>query len=312
MLGEVESLTGRLDQAEARLRTFVEWASATGDGMGLPFAYVALARLLLGQDKPEQARRELIPLLELLAPLGLPMYMSSGLVVLGAAHIAINNTAEAETALHEAKRLAASIDNPRLVGRAALQLAELARRLGDADRAQDLCHEALALCAPAGLRPCVVESLEALAGLAALRESPTEAARLLGAASSLRQSMGLARWPAEQGPHDGVVLGLRQKLGEDGFTSAWDEGSALSPQEAVAYVSRARGERKRPSTGWASLTPTEREVVKLVAQGLTNPQVAERLFISRGTVKTHLAHVFTKLGLTTRAQLASEATRRSV
>jgi predicted ATPase/DNA-binding CsgD family transcriptional regulator len=309
MLGEVESLTGRLDQAETRLRTFVEWASATGDGIGLPFGQVALARLLLGRDEPEQARQVLFPLLEL-APLGLPMYVSSGLVVLGAAHLAIGDTAEAETALHEANRLAASIDNPRLVGLAALQLAELARRLGDVDRAQDLCHESLALCAPAGVRPCVVESLEALAGLAAQRESPTEAARLLGAASSMRQSMGLARWPADQAPHDAVVLGIRQKLGDHGFTAAWEEGGALSPQEAVAYVSRARGERKRPSTGWASLTPTEREVVKLVAQGLTNPQVAERLFISRGTVKTHLAHVFTKLGLTTRAQLASEATRR--
>jgi DNA-binding CsgD family transcriptional regulator len=124
--------------------------------------------------------------------------------------------------------------------------------------------------------------------------------------------MGLARWPADQGPHDAVVHGIRQQLGEHGFTAAWEEGSALSPQEAVAYVSRARGQRRRPSTGWASLTPTELEVVKLVAQGLTNPQVAERLFISRGTVKTHLAHVFTKLGLITRAQLASEATRRSL
>jgi len=312
MLGELESLTGRLDQAEARLRTFVERASATGDGMGLPFAYVALARLLLGQDKPEQARQLLNPLLELLAPLGLPMYVSSGLAVLGAAHLSIGDTTAADAALGEAKRLAASIGNPRLVGQAALQLAELARRQGHADRAQDLCHEALALCAPPGVRPCVAESLEALAGLAAQQESPSEAARLLGAASSMRQSMGLARWPADQGPHDAAVLGIRQKLGEDGFAAAWKEGGALSPREAVAYVSRARGERKRPSTGWASLTPMELEVVKLVAQGLTNPQVAERLFISRGTVKTHLAHVFTKLGLITRAKLASEATRRSL
>jgi ATP/maltotriose-dependent transcriptional regulator MalT len=312
LLGELESLTGRLDEAGARLRTFVERASATGDGMGLPFAYVALARLLLGQDQPEQARQVLIPLLELLAPLGLPTYVSSGLNVLGAAHLAVGDTTAAETALCEAKRLGASIGNPRLVGQPALQLAELARRRGDADRAQELCHEALALCAPAGVRPYVAESLEALAGLAAQRESPTEAVRLLGAASGMRQSMGLARWPAEQGPHDAMVLGIRQKLGEGGFTAAWEEGGALSPQEAVAYVSRARGERKRPSTGWASLTPTELEVVRLVAQGLTNPQVAERLFVSRGTVKTHLAHVFGKLGLTTRAQLAYEATRRSL
>jgi DNA-binding CsgD family transcriptional regulator len=57
---------------------------------------------------------------------------------------------------------------------------------------------------------------------------------------------------------------------------------------------------------------SERGALELLTQGLTNPQIAERLFISRATVKTHLVHVFTKLGVSTRAQLASEATRRAV
>lgn len=85
----------------------------------------------------------------------------------------------------------------------------------------------------------------------------------------------------------------------------------MPTDEAIAYAVRGRDERKRPSAGWASLTPTEVQVVRLVAEGLTNPQIAERLFITRNTVKTHLKHVFDKLGLTTRAELAAEATRRS-
>jgi DNA-binding CsgD family transcriptional regulator len=103
---------------------------------------------------------------------------------------------------------------------------------------------------------------------------------------------------------------LRQILGDEAFGTAWAEGGTLSVQQAVAYASRARGERKRPSSGWASLTPTELEVVKLVAKGMTNPEIGQRLLIGRGTVKTHLAHVFAKLGLTSRAQLAAAATRR--
>jgi DNA-binding CsgD family transcriptional regulator len=83
-------------------------------------------------------------------------------------------------------------------------------------------------------------------------------------------------------------------------------------EEAIAYASRARGERKRPSFGWDSLTPTELQVVALVSEGLTNPQVAERLFIARGTVKIHLGHIFSKLGVATRSELAALATRRSV
>jgi DNA-binding CsgD family transcriptional regulator len=72
----------------------------------------------------------------------------------------------------------------------------------------------------------------------------------------------------------------------------------------------ARGPRKRPQFGWQSLTPTELTVSGLVADGLSNPQIGERLYVSRRTVQTHLAHVFAKLDLTSRAQLAAEVTRR--
>jgi len=71
-----------------------------------------------------------------------------------------------------------------------------------------------------------------------------------------------------------------------------------------------RGARRRPRTGWESLTPTERTVVDLVAEGLTNPQIGERLYVSRRTVQTHLASVFAKLGISSRVQLAAEAARR--
>jgi DNA-binding CsgD family transcriptional regulator len=68
-----------------------------------------------------------------------------------------------------------------------------------------------------------------------------------------------------------------------------------------------RGRRARPSHGWESLTGTEREVVRLVTEGLTNRQVGERLFISRRTVETHVSHVFTKLDVHSRVELAALA-----
>jgi class 3 adenylate cyclase/DNA-binding CsgD family transcriptional regulator/tetratricopeptide (TPR) repeat protein len=66
----------------------------------------------------------------------------------------------------------------------------------------------------------------------------------------------------------------------------------------------------RPSFGWASLTPMELTVSDLVAEGLTNPEIGERLHISRRTVESHLAHIFRKLDFGTRAQLAAEVVRR--
>jgi DNA-binding CsgD family transcriptional regulator len=77
------------------------------------------------------------------------------------------------------------------------------------------------------------------------------------------------------------------------------------PGGAIAYVRRARGSRGRPSTGWDSLTPTELEVVRLVVGGLSNPEIGRRLFMSRGTVKAHLSHVYAKLGVANRTELAT-------
>jgi DNA-binding CsgD family transcriptional regulator len=66
-----------------------------------------------------------------------------------------------------------------------------------------------------------------------------------------------------------------------------------------------RGRRVRPQLGWDALTPTERQVVRLAAEGLTNPEIGEQLFISRRTVQTHLSHVYAKLQVSSRVELAS-------
>ncbi len=81
--------------------------------------------------------------------------------------------------------------------------------------------------------------------------------------------------------------------------------------EALAYARRGSGERKRPATGWDALTPTELQVTELVAHGLTTPQIAKRLLMGRATVKTHVSHCLTKLGMATRSEIAAGAARRS-
>ena len=85
----------------------------------------------------------------------------------------------------------------------------------------------------------------------------------------------------------------------------------MSNQEAIAYVQRGRGERKRPASGWEALTPAERDVVRHAADGLGNKDIAERMFISPRTVQTHLTHVYAKLGLVSRIQLLQEAARHA-
>ncbi len=112
-----------------------------------------------------------------------------------------------------------------------------------------------------------------------------------------------------------VLSGTTESLVVDTLPpDAWlarAEGAALSTEEAIAYAQRGRGERKRPTSGWASLTPTERDVVRLVSEGLGNNDIATRLFVSPRTVQSHLTHVYAKLGFTSRVQLAQEAARQA-
>jgi DNA-binding CsgD family transcriptional regulator len=105
------------------------------------------------------------------------------------------------------------------------------------------------------------------------------------------------------------VTALRNALGQQEFDAAWADGTGLSPEDTIAYAQRGRGQRGRPASGWESLTPTERDVVRLVSEGLTNAVIAARLFISPRTVQTHLTHIYTKLGLASRVQLVQEAAR---
>ena len=90
-------------------------------------------------------------------------------------------------------------------------------------------------------------------------------------------------------------------VGEDGV-AAFE-----SAPEAVAYARRSRGARRRPPGGWASLTPAELGVVRLAAEGHNNPEIGARLFMSHSTVKTHLSHVYAKLGMANRTELAALA-----
>ena len=180
-----------------------------------------------------------------------------------------------------------------------LARAQVALARGHDAEAGERAHAAFPIAQEHGFVPFVIDALEVLAVVLSQRGLDQPAARLLGAADSARERTGykgsiFAGWLDIESIRDAARP-----------TDAYAEGLALDLDAAVEYAQRSRGERGRPSHGWGSLTPTERQVADLVAEGLTNQQIATKLLMGVATVKSHLTHIFTKLNITNRAALAA-------
>lgn len=170
--------------------------------------------------------------------------------------------------------------------------------------ALDEAHVALAAAGDHELWVEVIDSLEAIGALLLDLGRKAEGARLLGAAHAERDRMGYRHRFAHRERY------VRSAHESTRSTREWAEGTTLTLGAAIELAQRMRGARMRPTVGWESLTPTELQVVELVVSGLSNVKVAEQLFVSRATVKTHLVHVYEKLDLHSRAELAAYAARQ--
>jgi predicted ATPase/DNA-binding CsgD family transcriptional regulator len=159
----------------------------------------------------------------------------------------------------------------------------------------------------------VVEGLELFARIEARAGTggrPADALRALAAADARRERIGFVPLPVEQPTLERVTKALRDELGEDEADTIWDEGRRLSLVDAAAACTRGRRRRPRPQFGVESLTPPERRVAELVADGLTNAEIAGILHKSRATVKHQISSTLTKLGLRGRGDLAAFVARQ--
>lgn len=215
---------------------------------------------------------------------------------------------DVETALRHVERattLGAGHDQPLGTASAALSSAEVSYATGESARAVDHAHDALDIAEHHQLRVITVPILEFFAVAAADRGELDLAGRLLGACGRFRSHNGFKFvWPNA----DRLLAAVRPRLDPDHLL----QGAELSIEDAVQLARAGRGHRNRPTFGWEALTPAEVRVVELAADGLSNQQIADKVFASVATVKTHLVHSYRKLALDSRAELIAAAlTRRA-
>ncbi len=285
-LAQVHGAAGDVDAGFRVMEPFLRLIETAGD-VFVPGMAGVLGRLHWRRGAFEEALRWF----EREAVLG--TYMAAqGLPERGALLRALGRVEEATEVLATAVELTRRWALPSPLADALDQQGHLA----EPAQAAELHYEALGLRLDHGLRLGVLASLDALTALFARGGREADAARVLVSASQARAELGVPRRPSEEAELAALGLVISEP--------------PMGLDDVVAFVRRTRGSRGRPSSGWDSLTPTELEVVKLAAGGCTNPEIGTRLFMSRGTVKTHLAHVYAKLGIANRTELATVAAGR--
>jgi non-specific serine/threonine protein kinase len=183
-------------------------------------------------------------------------------------------------------------------------------RQGDSDRAAGLLEQSLRL--KRGMcDPLAGRCLEALAWIAAAEHDPRRAATLLGAVAALNEAV--VPYPDLAAHHEQCDRQTRRALGEQAFQTAYQHGMGLALDDAIAYALQQKPQAEPPlaSTEKTTLTRRQQEVADLLAEGLTNKEIANRLVISQRTAENHVEHILTKLGFTSRTQIAAWGIQQS-
>jgi len=207
------------------------------------------------------------------------------------------------------------IASKNLIAEALHNLGSAVLHEGDARWAVVCFAEGLAVSREIGSRHRVAINLAGMAGVATAQAHPERSARLFGAADALFDAMGMTVGLVNRREYDRNREIARAQLGDEAFAAAWEAGRTLSLEQAIALALEVAAEAPPPVPAPppapqpvvaaaeypASLTAREVEVLRLVAQGLTDAQVAERLILSAHTVHAHLRSIYGKLEVTSRA-----------
>jgi predicted ATPase/DNA-binding NarL/FixJ family response regulator len=308
-LSLLDAHMGAADAARERAEAHLEQSRQEGLLLGTGSLMLALGVAALAAGDLDRAAQWATSLYELEREIHPAAWQAQEILVIVA--LAREDSAQAKVHVNMLLAAAKPLNNRRAQAIAHLGLARALLLEGDDERAESVAHDALKVLMDNGWRPWVIDALDVVAEIALLTGQHERAVRLIAAAREERTAVGLVAFPMFRERTKRNLASAGTALGDESLERALQDGARLSLEQAVAYAQRGRGERAGATHGWVSLSPVERQVVELASRGLSNPDIAQELFIARNTVKVYLSRAYAKLGVANRTELARLAARRT-
>ncbi|MGI8332228.1 helix-turn-helix transcriptional regulator [Actinomadura scrupuli] len=343
VLAQTEVLAGRYREAAALLDEELAIARGTGDRWTEGLSLITRGSLLAQRERPGEAQRMYEAALRVFREIQQLWGVARTLVRLGRLAGSRGEPVAAQAYYEEALPILREIEAWPEIARCLAGIGQVALERGDVSGAREALTESLTLGRSIGMRLGLARGLEAFAALIEREGDGHRAVRLRGAAAALRETAGAGPVPTPRlerppgppprgGPHarlwaeglamtahDAVAYALETPApsGPAGSPGPAASGAAVSgpgPSDPAAsgagtFKPAASGAAvpgsRCPAAPVASLTPRERQVAAMIARGLSNRGVADELVISPATVARHVTNILTKLGFTSRVQIAA-------
>ncbi len=305
-----------LEEAAAYYERSLALYRIAGDWGNVAVTLRGIGSVAIDRGDPVEARRLLNEALELARAADTAWEVAATTNLLGIAAFALRDHAEARACHSEALERWKELGDTSYVSGALTNIGLIEFDAGRLEQSEAAYREAFDVAATTSDSLNLVRSVEGFGYLAAVRGDLSRAARLLGFAEAQFKEFGTTRRPAPQAVFERLLMDVRSRLTESAFTTAWQEGLALTQQEACVQagllVANDGGASSLPGTSPSSrssdsLTRRETEVLSLLCEGLTDREIATRLFISPRTASNHVSSILAKFGVTTRTAAAHEA-----
>ena len=314
LLSEVLINQGEYTEARTLIEESLTLFRASGDEWGMAYTLIYLARATFFAGDAAMARSALDECLVISRELGYKGGIAWALSVLGRVILHQGDGVEARLLIEESLAIRKELEDRTGIADSLFHLAEVTSSQGDYTQAQSLYRESLAIAEELDDKWLIASCLQGLMGVALASGQPAWSARLWGAAERIRESLGVPIPLVERARYEQMVNSLHTQLGKTAFRAARKEGRLMTPVQVLAAqgpvkLSTEAAQRAEKagtvatpiSPLSAKLTVREVEVLRMLALGLTDTQVAEKLVISRRTVNTHLTSIYSKINVSTRS-----------